>query len=260
MSGSWSDSEYISSYSFILARGIRSICMITPEILLPVMWACRSRHRVQIDVQLQAPMMSWHCWLLFIYKWVNALIYIYTVTHTHVCKHACMHASLCYFLYPDNSVWGAGVHEGNRGYMLSLCSSLLAWTVPVWPAGEGGWLLQAVGAAAAFDHFNRYHHRYCIPTEQTNVRLLFSLGYSKCLRDREKKGHGWNLIEIGKGSLDKRAGANTTIPFEDALNVITFLPGYLRASSSYAYGVERVAYQRPSWLDPSPLRLGHRLH
>lgn len=100
MSGSWSDSEYISSYSFILARGIRSICMITPEILLPVMWACRSRHRVQIDVQLQAPMMSWHCWLLFIYKWVNALIYIYTVTHTHVCKHACMHASLCYFLYP----------------------------------------------------------------------------------------------------------------------------------------------------------------
>lgn len=96
MSGSWSDSEYISSYSFILARGIRSICMITPEILLPVMWACRSRHRVQIDVQLQAPMMSWHCWLLFIYKWVNALIYIYTVTHTHMCKHACMQVSVIF--------------------------------------------------------------------------------------------------------------------------------------------------------------------
>lgn len=98
MSGSWSDSEYISSYSFILARGIRSICMITPEILLPVMWACRSRHRVQIDVQLQAPMMSWHCWLLFIYKWVNALIYIYTVTHAHVCEHACMQVSVIFWM------------------------------------------------------------------------------------------------------------------------------------------------------------------
>lgn len=37
--------------------------------------------------------MSWHCWLLFIYKWVNALMYIYTVTHTHMCKHACMQVS-----------------------------------------------------------------------------------------------------------------------------------------------------------------------
>lgn len=92
-------------------------------------------------------------------------------------------------------------------------------------------------AAITFDHFNRHQHRYYIPTEETNIRLFFSLGYSKCLRDREKKGHGWNLIEIGKGSLDKRAGANTAIPFADALNVITFLPGYMRASSSYVYGL-----------------------
>lgn len=92
-----------------------------------------------------------------------------------------------------------------------------------------------------------------------SVRLLFSLGYSKCLRAGEKRGHGWNLIEIGKGSLDKRAGANTAIPFADALNVITFLPGYVRASSSYAAGVERVAYQTLSWLDPSPTGLGKSL-
>lgn len=67
------------------------------------------------------------------------------------------------------------------------------------------------------------------------------------------------MIEIGKGSLDKRAGADTAIPFADALNVITFLPGYVRASSSYAYGVERVAYQAPSWLDPSPTGRGNHL-
>lgn len=51
-----------------------------------------------------------------------------------------------------------------------------------------------------------------------------------------------NLIEIGKGSLDRRAGANTAIPFADALNVTVFLPGYMRASSLYASGVESVAY------------------
>lgn len=89
-----------------------------------------------------------------------------------------------------------------------------------------------------------------------SVRPLFSLGYSKCLRAREKRGHGWNLIEIGKGSLDKRAGANTAIPFADAPNVITFLPGYVRASSSYASGVEKVACLTLSWLDPSPTGLG----
>jgi len=50
------------------------------------------------------------------------------------------------------------------------------------------------------------------------------------------------LIEIRKGSLDKRAGANMAIPFADVLNVITFLLGYMRASSSYASGVGRVAY------------------
>lgn len=115
-------------------------------------------------------------------------------------------------------------------------------------------------AVINFDHFNRYQRRNYIPTEDTNIRLLFSLGYSKYLRDREEKGHGWNLIEIGKGSLDKRAGANTAIPFADELNVITFLPGYMRASSSYVYRVERVAYQTPSWLDPSPTGLGHHLH
>lgn len=96
MSGSWSDSEYISSYSFILARGIRSICMITPEMLLPITRACRSRRRVQIDVQLQVPMTSWHCWLPFIYIWVNALIFIYTVTHTHMCKRACIQVSVIF--------------------------------------------------------------------------------------------------------------------------------------------------------------------
>lgn len=92
-----------------------------------------------------------------------------------------------------------------------------------------------------------------------SVMLLFSLGYSKCLRGREKRGHEQNLIEIGKGSLDKRAGANTAIPFADALNVITFLPGYVRASSSYASGVGRVAYQTLSWLDPCPAGLGKSL-
>lgn len=92
-----------------------------------------------------------------------------------------------------------------------------------------------------------------------SVRLLFPLGYSKCLRDREKKGHGWNLIEIGKGSLDKRAGVNTASPFADALNVTAFLPGYLRASSSYASRAEKVAYQTPSWLNPSPAGLGKSL-
>lgn len=67
------------------------------------------------------------------------------------------------------------------------------------------------------------------------------------------------MIEIGKGSPDKRAGANTAIPFADALNVITFLPGYMRASSSYASGVERVAHQTLSWPDPSPTGLGKSL-
>jgi len=67
------------------------------------------------------------------------------------------------------------------------------------------------------------------------------------------------LTEIGKGSLDKRAGANTAIPFADELNVITFLPGYARSSSSYGSGVERAAYQTLSWFDPSPTGLGRSL-
>lgn len=263
MSGSWSDSEYISSYSFILARGIRSICMITPEMLLLVMWACRLRHRVQIGVQLQVSMTSWRCWLLFIYKWVNTLIYIHTVTHTHMCKHACMHTNSCYILYPDTSVWGAAAHEGNMGevlYLTKLVSlapgmgsaslgSRRGWT----SFASGGSCLFSLSSLSATSTDNELHP--CLGS----VRLLFSLGYSKCLRDREKKGHGWNLIEIGKGSLDKRAGANTASPFADALNVTTFLPGYLRASSSYASRAERVAYQALSWLNPSPTGLGKSL-
>lgn len=51
------------------------------------------------------------------------------------------------------------------------------------------------------------------------------------------------MIEIRKGSLDKRAGANMAIPFADVLNVITFLPGYM---TSYASGVGRVAYPNTS--------------
>lgn len=89
--------------------------------------------------------------------------------------------------------------------------------------------------------------------------LLFSLGYSKCLRAGEKRGDGWNLIKIGKGSLVKRARANTAIPFTGAPNVITFLPGYKKASSSYASGVEKVVHQTLSWLDPSPTGMGMSL-
>lgn len=98
MSGSWSDSEYISSYSFILASGIRSICMITPEMLLPVMWACRSRHRVQIDVQLQTPMTSWCWWLLFFYKWVNASTYIIAPMHLYIYAYTRVYLSVIFCL------------------------------------------------------------------------------------------------------------------------------------------------------------------
>lgn len=194
MSGSWSDSEYISSYSFILARGIRSICMITPEILLPVMWACRSRHRVQIDVQLQAPMMSWHCWLLFIYKWVNALIYIYMVTHTHMCMHACMQASVIVCILV--------VFEGQQ-YMEAMgdrrCTSqeLVLLTPGIDSASltsRRGWMTFASCGNYLFllpliltTSTDTNIGIILLPTEETNARLLFSLGYSKCLRDRKKE-------------------------------------------------------------------------
>lgn len=159
MSGSWSDSEYISSYSFILARGIRSICMITPEMLLPVMWACRSRHRVQIDVQLKAPMTSWHCWLSFIYKWMNALIHIYMATHTRV--QACMHRRFCYVLYTDTSVWEADSTWRQHGIDACHRNLLPAWVVPVCSAEKDCWVFKQeelpffFSVVVTFGHLNK---------------------------------------------------------------------------------------------------------
>lgn len=195
MSGSWSDSEYISSYSFILARGIRSICMITPEMLLPVMWACRSRQRVQIDVQLQAPMTSWHCWLPFIYKWVNALIYIYTVTQTHMLL-ACIQVSVIFCIL-------ILAFEGQQYMKATWESCCISQELGLLAPGVGsaslasrrGWISFARSGSSLFS----LSSVSATPTNSDlhpclgSVRLLFSLGYSKHLRAREKKGHGVEL-------------------------------------------------------------------
>lgn len=115
------------------------------------------------------------------------------VIHTHMCKHACMQISVIFCIL-------IVVFEGQQFTMAMGDRCCISQELVLLTPGMGsanltsrrGWMTLASCGSCLFLlplllTTSTYQHRYYIPTEETNTRLLFSLSHFSTAYETEKR-------------------------------------------------------------------------